>query len=358
MSQTNLSSRPGLLIAAAAGLAAALLFSLARQGTLLATLLAYFSPLPIMIAALGFGRTICAAAAAIGCLGVFSIVMLRDLGGTTHALGPLLLTGGVATTVFLFSQGLPACWLGYLAGLSRDDGSQRWSLREVKPSPATRFYPIGRLFSWTTAIATALVAAGLVAISLRYASYETAIDLAAKALMPLVQTTVGTERELLAGLDLQSLTRALVRMMPAAVAASSVVMLLANLWFAGRVVQLSDRLVRPWPDVPAELRAPRIFAPAFLIALALSLFDGIGGAMATIAAATIGMALALQGLAVVHDLSRGSKLRFPLLFLIYTMLVLLMPWPLPVFSLIGLAEAGFALRDRKSSAARSKTTEN
>ena len=43
-------------VAIGAGLASALLFSLVTQATVFAIALAYLSPLPIMIAMIGFGR--------------------------------------------------------------------------------------------------------------------------------------------------------------------------------------------------------------------------------------------------------------------------------------------------------------
>ena len=96
----------------------------------------------------------------------------------------------------------------------------------------------------------------------------------------------------------------------------------------------------------------------FAAAVAISLFDGLIGLLGAVVAAALGMAFALQGLAVVHDLSRGSKLRLPFLSAIYASLVLLMPWPLALFALIGLAEAGFSLRDRKAGAASPKIRES
>ena len=59
------------------------------------------------------------------------------------------------------------------------------------------------------------------------------------------------------------------------------------------------------------------------------------------------MAFSLQGLATIHDLSRGLKYRAVLLGLVYASLALLMPWPLVAFALVGLVESAFSLRDRK-----------
>ena len=48
----------------------------------------------------------------------------------------------------------------------------------------------------------------------------------------------------------------LVRFGPAAIAASTLLMLCVNLYAAARSTQLSHRLQRPWPDLPTSLRLP------------------------------------------------------------------------------------------------------
>jgi hypothetical protein len=57
------------------------------------------------------------------------------------------------------------------------------------------------------------------------------------------------------------------------------------------------------------------------------------------------MALTVQGLAVVHEITRGKSYRLPLLIIVY----LSLPWLMVFYTLLGLADAGLALRDRPSS---------
>jgi len=83
------------------------------------------------------------------------------------------------------------------------------------------------------------------------------------------------------------------------------------------------------------------------------LLGGIAGLIASIATAVLAIVFALQGLCVIHDLSRGTKFRGALLCGLYVALALLMPWPLVVFTLVGLLDAGFSLRDRKAAAPHS-----
>ena len=88
---------------------------------------------------------------------------------------------------------------------------------------------------------------------------------------------------------------------------------------------------------------PRLLGLAFAAASALCLLGGLAGLIASIATAVLAILFALQGLAVIHDLSRGTKFRGALLCGLYVALALLMPWPLVILTLVGLVEAGFSL---------------
>jgi hypothetical protein len=127
-------------------------------------------------------------------------------------------------------------------------------------------------------------------------------------------------------------------------------MFLANLWLAGRVAQTSNRLRRPWPDIAQQLALPRPLAVALAAALGLCFIKSWLGTLALIATATLVVVYALQGLAVVHYLSRGSRWRGLILSCIYAVLILFIPWPLALFALLGLADMGFSLRERKGAA--------
>jgi hypothetical protein len=125
---------------------------------------------------------------------------------------------------------------------------------------------------------------------------------------------------------------------------------LGNLWLAGLVVQTSNRLHRPWPNIAQELSLPRSLVLALAAAFGLCFVKDWPGAIGLIATATLILIYALQGLAVVHSLSRGSRWRAFILFAIYATLVLFIPWPLALFALLGLADTTFSLRERKAAA--------
>jgi uncharacterized protein YybS (DUF2232 family) len=94
-----------------------------------------------------------------------------------------------------------------------------------------------------------------------------------------------------------------------------------------------------------------VLALVFIAAAGLIFVGGAIGLVASLAASVLGVAFALQGLAVIHVVTLGLRLRNNLLFLVYLFVVPLMPWSLAPFTLLGLFEAGFSLRDRKYSVA-------
>lgn len=335
--------------AVGAGIAAALLFSLASQARILAIALAYLSPLPIMIAMLGFGRVSGAVATAVAAFTVFGLAILQQ----PHELRAANLDeAGLAGLVFALSLGLPAWWLSYLAALSRPKGSASWSVTiGAGRSFAREYCPLERLLTYAVAISATIAVIATIYVSFRHGGFEASLDLAEAEVTRILQRLVG-DNPLPRGINLHTVARLIVLAAAPAMAASTLLMLMLNLWLAGRVAEVSGRLPRPWPDIPRDLRLPRVYALVFAAALAAAFVGALPGLIAAIVAATLGMGFALQGLAVMHDLSRGAKFRTPMLFAIYLGVFLLMPWPLALFTLIGLIEAAFSLRDRKEKAAR------
>jgi hypothetical protein len=140
---------------------------------------------------------------------------------------------------------------------------------------------------------------------------------------------------------------ALVRYGPPAIAASTLMMLCVNLYAAARSTQLSRNLPRPWSDVPTSLALPWPVGVAFLACL--------GGAYAlpaptaqyfSIGVGGFGAALALQGLAVAHALSRGLKMRPLMLIALYACCILRAKYTLPVLAGLGIIDGFLKLRSR------------
>src|SRR3981189_1895136 len=86
-----------ILIAIAAGAASALMFASIVSGALISLLLFYLAPLPLMVAALGWGP-----------LGA-------AIGGIAAGIGLGLIFGMPYLAAFVVTVALPAWWLGHLA---------------------------------------------------------------------------------------------------------------------------------------------------------------------------------------------------------------------------------------------------
>ena len=123
------------LIGLSAGVAAALLFASVMSGTMLSIPLAYLTPLPIMIAGLGWSHwaALIAALSASAAIGVY--------------------LGGIFMVAFLTGVGLPAWWLGYLTMLARPAAQGG---NGAAPA-ALEWYPPGRLVVWSAVLGATLV---------------------------------------------------------------------------------------------------------------------------------------------------------------------------------------------------------
>jgi len=332
-----------------AGLCTALLFSVARQGTLQAGALAYVTPLPIMISTLGFGPVSGFVSALVATLTI-AVLSLSHKGAAVEPLVTALANGGI----FLLIQALPAWWLAYLAGLSKLGEDSRWQSRtNEKLGTARVYYPIGHLLVHIAAIVILLVGLAMAAVAVHYGTLGVALDKLTEDAMPVVSNLVSTRPEL-ETFDQKYLTQLVLKTIPALIAAWSFVMFAVNLWLAGRIVLISNILPRPWPSVARELRLPRLLIVAFAVSLTLCAVPGWGRLIGSICAATLCVAYAFQGIAVLHELSRQSQWRFFLLFSLYAVVVLFMPWSLVLFALVALADSVFSFRDRKALAAAPK----
>jgi hypothetical protein len=351
MKQRLLKHGPAVALGIGAGIAAAVLFSLLGRATFVAAALANLSPLPIMIATLGYGGFAGAAAVASATVTIAGLFNAQQKFGSldTAALGGL---------VFAFSLGLPAFWLSLLSVLSRPKGSPNWVVTSRVGSFFTREYiSLERILSYATSICATIGVAIAIYVSSLYGGFDVALEKLDAEVTPFVERLISPNMHLPNDFDVHHLVRVTVLAAAPAVAGSSLVMLMLNLWLAGRVVQLSAQLPRPWPDIARELRLPQVYLLVFGIAAGIGpFFGGLPGYIVIIVAVTLGVAFALDGLAVAHYLSRGSRVRIPLLIFIYFGLVVPVTWLafLLLLVLFGIIETAFSLRDRKDKTASPK----
>ena len=336
---------PGLTTAAAlgAGAAAALLFIVSSKGTMMAMLLAYLAPLPIMILTLGFGSQAGFVAA---CAGTLTVALASGMALDLKSADPLSVVAKVAL-LFAIVTAFPAWFLPRLLLMSRVRVNDAADALVPSREPTRDYFPLGMVLFLAALLSAVAVILGLFYYIVKAGSYDAAVDqLLAKA-TPMVKEMLGTVKNAPAEFTPEKFARALVNMMPAMAAGSTVLMLSLNLWLAGRVTQISDRLPRPWPDVAMSLRLPRLALVLLAVCLLASFLDGVVGAIANILASALSAAFILQGLATLHVVSRGWGIRPALLGTIYLAVGLFFPLPLLLFLPLGVADSAFFIRDRK-----------
>jgi hypothetical protein len=237
---------------------------------------------------------------------------------------------------FLLGIGIPAWWLGYLALLARP---------AADAPDGFEWYPAGRLVFWAALLGALVVVVAIPHFGSDADSFRAALKNGFERIFRLQTGTPAGKPLQLPGLsDPNALFEFFAIAIPPVAAVLTMVTLLLNLWLAGRVVKLSGRLARPWPDL-AAISFPAS-APAMLaVAIAGTFLPGMIGIVSGLFAATLLVAYAVLGLAVLHATTRLLQSRPFVLAGIYTA-VAVFGWPLIAVTLIGIAEPIFDLRRR------------
>lgn len=290
----------------------------AAYGPSFAILLMIFAGLPILIAAIGWSHR--AALVGVAVMAIVLVFMLRSVS---------------ATAAIVLTIGAPAWWLGYLAMLGRPH----------EPSGGLEWYPSGNLAVWCAFLAAATIAFAIPFYGLDEASVQAALRSAFERAIRLRTGTPSDQPLTVPGVsDPGTLIDFMVALAPPMSAMFGTAVNLLNLWLAGVITRISGRLNRPWPDIPT-MRFPAYAFAIAAVTLALSFVPGIVGLVAGIFATAMLIAYAVLGLAVLHGLTRGLRVRPAILITTYAVL-LLQGWPILIASLLGLADAAFNLRAR------------
>ncbi|KZD24353.1 hypothetical protein [Tardiphaga robiniae] len=306
-----------LLIAFAAGAASALMFASIISGALISLLLFYLAPLPLMVAALGWGPVTAA------------------IGGIAAGTSLGLLFGMPYLAAFVFTVALPAWWLGHLALLGRPVTAEVPGVNGAAATPpVVEWYPVGRILLWTAGFAAFTTMGALLTLG---TDGDTIVSALRRALTRILGSRGG------AG-DSEQVINALVTIAPAAAAIVAIMTLTLNLWLAGRIIVTSGRLNRPWPELKSAALPPMTMV-ALCLAVALSFMGGLIGIFSQIFTSALMMAYALTGFAALHTLTMGMKSRVMVLGLTYAM-VLVLGWPILTMVGLGLADAFFGFRQR------------
>jgi hypothetical protein len=298
-----------------AGLVSALLTAVVLKATPLAAILYLLAPIPVLIVSLGWNHRSGLVAAVVGGLAI--ALFLNPISGLGFA---------VVTA-------LPAWWLAYLALLGRPapDGSMEW-------------YPLGRLLAWIAGTAAlTIIATAIISTSGDHEAFYRNAREVAEAFVNLQFPAGQSSFE---GETRDELIDLFARLTPFLSAQGFTTVLALYLWAAGRIVLISKRLPRPWPQIP-ELQMPRAVGLLLVLAIILaSLDDGFIGVFGFALTGALFMAFALQGLAAVHDRTRSKAGRPFLLTGLYLLIFLTQGILVVALALFGLADTLFGLRQR------------
>jgi Predicted membrane protein (DUF2232) len=308
-----------VLIAIAAGCASALMFASIVSGALISLLLFYLAPLPLMVAAIGWGP------------------LSATIGGIAAATGLGAIFGLPYCIAFVVTVALPAWWLGHLALLGRPTSNGVSSGNGAAPvAPDLEWYPVGRLLLWISGFAALTTMAALLTLGTDAAAITGALR---RGLLRIIGP-----RDAASTGETEQWIDALVTIAPAAAAIVAMMTLTLNLWLAARITATSGRLHRPWPDLKSAGLPPMTLA-ALCVAIAFCFTGGLLAILAQIVTAALMMVYAFTGFAVLHTLTLALKSRALWLSCTYAV-VMVFGWPVLAMVVLGLADALFGIRRR------------
>jgi hypothetical protein len=310
-----------LLIAIAAGCASAFMFASIVSGALISLLLLYLAPLPLMVAALGWGP------------------LSATIGGIAAAIGLGTIFGLPYCIAFAITVALPAWWLGHLVLLGRTvtHGGTPTPGNDAAPAaPDLEWYPIGRILLWISGFAALTTMATLFTLGTDAEAINGALR---DGLLRVIGSTDPASTA-----DIERLIGAIVTIAPATAAIVATMTLTLNLWLAAKITATSGRLHRPWPDLKSAA-LPAMTLAVTCVAVAFCFTGGLAAILAQIVTTTLMMAYALVGFAVLHTLTLALKSRAFCLGCTYA-IVLAFGWPVLVMVALGVADAIFGFRLR------------
>ena len=314
MRDSWLDMNSSLSIGVASGLAAALLFLVVRTGSMFALLLDMFAPLPLLIAALGWGPRSALIGMASGTLVVTALIP------------------GAAGLIFGLGIALPAWVMGVLIMMHRRDNDR------------VIFMPIGICL-----LATALINALMALCMAMMIGGD--MDGLTKAFSQIIEAISTAHPDVLApiGLSKDDLAKLMSQTAPPIFAGLGVLSSSALLWLAGSLVSMSGRLIRPWPDLALTTMPASVLALTGIAAVLSVLFDGFGGLYARCVLMALVSAYILEGMGVVLVITRGMSTRTPILTLFAILTLVLPPLAGPVLAglaLLGIIDRMAGIRQR------------
>jgi hypothetical protein len=305
----------GYIIGLGAGVASAVLFySAARGAPLLGTLLVLLTPLPSLLAGLGWGWL----PAALGALAGAALMAV--------VASPLFAAG------YFLALGAPVALAAYLAYLSRPhphDAAQR------------EWYPPGRLVAGLSLYGGALPVLVLPLIGGTYEILRSPMGEFLRHLSARAAPDLGVTP--LTDAQIEALAELFIFALPGMIATYWLFIFALNLYLAGRIARVSGRLGRDWPDL-AALAYPRALPLVLALAVAAAFAPGAIGVAGVGLTGALLTAYFLAGLALMHFIAR---VRAPwLLWLVYAGVFFIQPYTAILLIIGGLLEPALNLRQR------------
>ncbi|ETR74892.1 membrane protein [Afipia sp. P52-10] len=315
-----------ILIALAAGGASALMFASIISGALISLVLFYLAPLPLLVAALGWGP------------------VSALIGAVAAGAGLGLAFGLTYFLAFVVTVGLPAFWLGHLTLLAKPAATSD-GVAPADPD-ALDWYPPGRLLLWVAVFAALITMSALFTLG---SDAETISAELRRGLARIIGARDGTAPNT----DTDRMLDMVTQVAPAAATLVAMITLTLNLWLSGKIVAMSGRLRRPWPYLPA-VELPPLTLMALAVALALSFASGIAAMLAQVVSTALLMAYMFVGFAVLHVAASVSAGRWWWLLAAYGA-VFIFGWPSLIVAMLGLLDSAIGLRRRLSNRAKPPT---
>ena len=222
-----------VLIAIAAGCASALMFASIISGALISLVLFYLAPLPLMVAALGWGP-----------------LSRHD---RRHRSGHRPRRDLRLSLLHRLCPHDRAAGLVARASRAAGPARRRCRHRAMAPRrlpPDMEWYPIGRVLLWIAGFATLTTMAALLTLGTDAATITGALR----------RGLLRDHRSAQRGFGRRHPSNGSTRLMiiaPAAAAIVAMMTLTLNLWLAARITATSGRLRRPWPDLKSDRRCRR-----------------------------------------------------------------------------------------------------
>jgi Predicted membrane protein (DUF2232) len=308
-----------LFIALAAGCASALMFASIISGALISLVLFYLAPLPLMVAAIGWGP------------------LSAGIGGIAAACGLGAIFGLPYCIAYAVMVALPAWWLGHLVLLGRPAASGASPGDGAAPAAADlEWYPVGRILLWISGFVALTTFGALLTWGTDAATINGALRDGLLRLISALGGEVSSETE--------QVIEAVVIVAPVVASTFAMPILTLNLWLAAKITATSGRLHRPWPDLKTVALPPMTLV-ALCIAVALCFSGGLSAMLAEVVTSALMMAYALTGFAVLHTVTQTLRSRAFWLGSTYAVVVMFV-WPVLAMVVLGLADAVFGFRQR------------